>query len=257
MKNLFSVEGKVALVTGGSQGIGLMISSGLVENGATVYINSRKAAACEEAVRELSKHGTCHALPGDISTEAEIRRVLSEIEGREQKLHILVNNAGATWGAPLESYPEDAWNKVMNVNVRAVFYLCTVALPLLERSSSAEDPGRIVNIGSIEGLRVPEFDNFAYAASKAAVMHLTRILSIRLAPRHVTVNSIAPGPFPSKMMAATLAEIGDQLTAKAPLGRLGRPEDIAAATIYLSSPGSSWVTGQVLAVDGGFSNNPW
>ena len=257
MKNLFSVEGKVALVTGGSQGIGLMIARGLVENGATVYINSRKAAVCEQAVEELSKLGTCHALPGDISTEAEIRRVVDELGAREQALHILVNNAGAAWGAPLDQYPEAAWDKVMGLNVRAVFILSRVCLPLLESAASAADPGRIINIGSIDGFRVPVLENYAYSASKAAVLHLTRVLSVRLAPRHVTVNAIAPGPFPSKMMAATIAEHGEEMIARAPMGRLGEAEDIAGATIYLASRASSYVTGQVIAVDGGFSNNPW
>ena len=257
MKNLFSIEGKVALVTGGSQGIGLMIARGLVENGATVYINSRKAAACEEAVEELSRVGTCHALPGDISTEAEIKRVVSELGSREKALHILVNNAGAAWGAPLDEYPDAAWDKVLGLNVKAVFSLSRACLPLLETAATAEDPGRIINIGSIDGFRVPNFETYAYPASKAAVLHLTRVLGVRLGPRHVTVNAIAPGPFPSKMMAATLAELGEGMIARCPLGRLGEAEDIAGATIYLASRAASWVTGQVLVVDGGFSNLPW
>lgn len=257
MTDLFSVAGKVALVTGGSQGIGLMISRGLVQAGATVYINSRKAAVCEAAVQELSASGTCHALPGDVSQEAEVIRLRDELAGREEGLHILVNNAGAAWGATYEEYPDSAWDKVLGLNVKSVFNLSRALTPLLEKAASAESPGRIINVGSIDGFRVPALDNFAYSASKAAVHHLTRVLSQKLARRHITVNAIAPGPFPSKMMAATLAEHGDAMRAKNPLGRLGEPDDVAGATIYLASRAGAYVTGQIIAVDGGFSNQPW
>ncbi|GAC1327290.1 MAG: SDR family oxidoreductase [Candidatus Dormibacteria bacterium] len=251
------MTGKVALVTGGSQGIGLMISRGLVEAGATVYINSRKAAVCEQAVQELSQSGTCHALPGDVSSEAEVLRLKGELESAGQGLDILVNNAGAAWGAPYAEYPDSAWDKVLGLNVKSVFNLSRTLTPLLEQRASSESPGRIINVGSIDGFKVPALENYAYSASKAAVHHLTRVLSQKLAPRHITVNAIAPGPFPSKMMAATLAEHGDEMRAKNPLGRLGEPEDVAGVTIYLASRAGAYVTGQIIAVDGGFSNQPW
>ncbi|GAC1542006.1 MAG: SDR family oxidoreductase [Acidimicrobiales bacterium] len=257
MKDLFSVEGKVALVTGGSQGIGLMIARGLVEAGAKVYINSRKEAVCAEAVAELTPLGLCWALPGDVAQEAEVHRLVGEIEARGEGLDILVNNAGTAWGGPLESYPDTAWDKVFGLNVRAVFNLSRACIPLFERNSSPADPGRVINIGSIDGFRVPELENYAYSASKAAVHHLTRVLSQRLAPKNITINAIAPGPFPSKMMASTLAATGDAWRAKNPMGRLGEGDDIAGATIYLASRAGAYVTGQVIAVDGGFSNGPW
>lgn len=257
MNNLFSLTGKVAVVTGGSQGIGLMLARGLVQAGAKVYVASRKQSACDAAVAELSEFGQCAALPLDVSNEAEAQRLAAELLEREGQLHILVNNAGAAWGAPYESYPDSAWDKVMAVNVKAVFNLSRHCTPLIEKASKPGDPGRIINVGSIDGFRVPEIENYAYAASKAAVHHLTRVLAQRLAAKNITVNAIAPGPFPSKMMAATLQEHGDEFRARCPLGRLGEPDDMAGIAVYLSSRASAYVTGQVIAVDGGFSTAPW
>jgi NAD(P)-dependent dehydrogenase (short-subunit alcohol dehydrogenase family) len=257
VNNMFSLEGKTAVVTGGAQGIGLMISRGLVQAGAKVYVVSRKAATCDAAVEELSALGICVALPGDISNEAETKRLAAEIGEREGSLHVLVNNAGAAWGAPLDAYPDSAWDKVMATNVKGVFNLSVACMPLLEAAAEANDPGRIINVGSIDGFRVPEFDNFAYSSSKAAVHHLTRVLAQKMAAKNITVNAIAPGPFPSKMMAVSLQTYGEAFIERNPLGRLGEPDDMAGIAVFLASRASAYITGQVIAVDGGISTRPW
>ena len=246
---LFDLTGKVALVTGGTRGIGLMAARGLLQAGAKVYVTSRKAEAGEQAVRELEAFGPVVSLPADVSLEDEC--LAAQLAERESGLHILVNNAGATWGASLESYPSDAWDKVLALNLKAPFHLSRACLTQLRSVGTADDPARIINIGSIDGLRVPPLSTYAYSTSKAAVHHLTRVLARELGPQHVTVNAIAPGPFPSKMMAATLAEHGDSIAATSPLGRIGRDDDIAGAVVFLCGRGGSYVTGSVLAVDGG------
>ena len=256
MNDLFSLNGKIALVTGGAQGIGLMISRGLLQAGAKVYVNSRKKANCDAAVAELSAFGDCIALPADVSTEAAVKRLVAEFTEREGQLNVLVNNAGAVWAAPLETYPDAAWDKVLALNVKAVFFLSRAFLPLLKNGTVPGDPGRIINVGSIDGMRVPSVETYAYSASKAAVHHLTRALAQRLAPDHITVNAIAPGPFPSRMFAATLAERGEELRQNCPLGRLGEPDDMAGISVYLASRAAANVTGQVIAVDGGLSTAP-
>ncbi len=252
MSTLFDVSGKIVLVTGGSRGIGEMIARGFVEAGATVYISSRKAEACEELARELSETGPCVAIPADLSREEECLRLAAEMARREDRLDVLVNNAGATWGAPLEEYDEKAFERVFALNVKGVFHLTKALVPMLQAASGPEGPARVINIGSIDGLHVPAMETYAYSASKAAVHQLTRHLAKRLAPE-ITVNAIAPGPFPSKMMAATLAAFGEQIADAAPLKRIGRPEDMAGAAIYLASPAASYVTGVVLPVDGGIA----
>jgi NAD(P)-dependent dehydrogenase (short-subunit alcohol dehydrogenase family) len=253
VKDLFSIEGKVALVTGGSRGIGLMIARGYVANGARVYISSRSADVCHEVAAELSKQGTCIALPADLSSEAEARRLADELGAREPALHVLVNNAGANWGAPIEEYPDSAWDKVLALNVKAIFHLTRALLPRLEAGARDGDPARVINIGSIDGLQVPLLETYAYSASKAAVHHLTRVLAKQLAPRRITVNAVAPGPFESKMMAATLDKFGDMIAKSAPLERIGTPEDMAGVAIYLASRAGAYVTGAVIPVDGGIS----
>lgn len=253
MKDLFSIREKVALVTGGSRGIGLMIARGFVEAGARVYISSRKQEACDRAAAELSQHGACISLPADLSTEAEAKRLAQELAAREPALHILVNNAGANWGAPLEEYPDAAWDKVLALNVKAVFHLTRALLPLLEKGSQAGDPARVINIGSIDGLMAPVLETYAYSASKAAVHHLTRALAQRLAARRITVNAIAPGPFESKMMAETLERFRDAIVASCPLGRIGEAEDVAGTAIFLASRAGAYLTGAVIPVDGGIS----
>lgn len=253
MSDLFSIAGKTALVTGGSRGIGLMIARGYVEAGARVYISSRKADVLDEVAAELSKVGECHAIAADLSAEAECRRLAEAIAARESSLDVLVNNVGATWGAPLEQFDDAAWERALALNVKGVFHLTKFLLPLLEEAGTAEDPARVINIGSIDGLRVPLMDNYSYSASKAAVHMLTRHLAKRLAPR-VTVNAIAPGPFESKMMAATLEAFGEQIAAGTPLKRIGRPDDMAGAAIYLASRAGAYLTGAVIPVDGGIAS---
>jgi NAD(P)-dependent dehydrogenase (short-subunit alcohol dehydrogenase family) len=253
MSDLFSIAGKTALVTGGSRGIGLMIAQGYVEAGARVYISSRKADVLDEVAAELSKVGECHAIAADLSSEAECRRLAEAIAARESSLDILVNNAGATWGAPLEQFDEAAWERALALNVKGVFHLTKFLLPLLEDAGTTEEPARVINIGSIDGLRVPLMDNYSYSASKAAVHMLTRHLAKRLAPR-VTVNAIAPGPFESKMMAATLEAFGEQIAAGTPLKRIGRPDDMAGAAIFLASRAGAYLTGAVIPVDGGIAS---
>jgi NAD(P)-dependent dehydrogenase (short-subunit alcohol dehydrogenase family) len=252
MSDLFSIEGKTAVVTGGSRGIGLMIARGFVEAGAKVYISSRKVEDLEATAAELSKLGECVALPANLSTEDECRRLAREIAGREDHLDILVNNAGATWGAPIEEFDEAAWERVLSINVKGVFHLTKFLLPLLDAVGTAEEPARVINIGSIDGLHVPAMETWSYSASKAAVHHLTRHLARRLAPR-VTVNAIAPGPFESKMMAATLAAFGDQIRSQSPLKRIGRPDDMAGTAIFLASRAGAYLTGTVIPVDGGLA----
>ena len=253
MSDLFSVEGKTALVTGGSRGIGLMITRGFVEAGAHVYISSRKAEVCDEVAAELSKIGTCTSLPADLSTEAECNRLAGEVAAREGALHILVNNAGATWGAPLAEFPASGWDKVLDLNVKSVFFLTRALVPLLEQAATADDPARVINIGSIDGIHVPLLETYSYSASKAAVHQLTRHLAKQLGPRHITVNAVAPGPFESKMMAETLRNFGDSIAASSPLGRIGRPDDMAGVAIYLASRAGAYVTGAVIPVDGGIA----
>jgi NAD(P)-dependent dehydrogenase (short-subunit alcohol dehydrogenase family) len=252
MTDLFSIAGKTAVVTGGSRGIGLMIARGFVEAGAKVYISSRKADVCEQVAAELSEVGTCVALPADLSSEDECRRLAEAVAGREPKLDILVNNAGATWGAPLEEFDEAAWERVLGLNVKGVFHLTRFLVPLLEKAGTADEPARVINIGSIDGLHVPVLETYSYSASKAAVHQLTRHLAKRLAPA-ITVNAIAPGPFESKMMAATLDAFGDQIAASAPLRRIGRPDDMAGTAIFLASRAGAYLTGAVIPVDGGIA----
>ena len=252
MNSLFDVSGKVVLVTGGSRGIGEMIARGFVEAGAQVYISSRKADVCDALAAELSKSGSCTSLPADLSSEAECRRLAGELTQRESHLDVLVNNAGATWGAPMADYDETAFERVLALNVKAIFHLTRFLRPLLEAAGSADNPSRVINIGSIDGLHVPTLETYAYSASKAAVHQLTRHLAKAMAP-NVTVNAIAPGPFESKMMHATLEAFGTEIAAAAPLKRIGRPADMAGAAIFLASPAASYITGVILPVDGGIA----
>lgn len=251
INQLFSVAGKTAIVTGGSRGIGKMIAQGYVENGVKTYISARKAEACEATAEELSDKGTCIALPADLASDEGRTAFIDEIKERESKIDILVNNAGAAWGAPFEEYPDDGYDKVMDINVRAIFMLTRDLMPLLTQDATTENPSRVINIGSIDGLRVSTSDNFAYGASKAAVHFLTKNLALRLAPKGLTVNAIAPGAFESKMMAYTLEKFQDKIESENPLGRIGCPEDMAGLALYLASAASKYMTGQVIALDGG------
>jgi NAD(P)-dependent dehydrogenase (short-subunit alcohol dehydrogenase family) len=248
---LFDLAGKVAVVTGGTRGIGLMIARGLLQAGASVYISSRKPEAGDAAAAELSAHGRVVPVPANLASEQECARLAAEVGRTEEHVHVLVNNAGATWGAPLEEFPASAWDRALDLNLKAPFYLTRAFLPLLQAAGTADDPARVINIGSIDGLRVPDFPTYSYSASKAGLHQLTRVLARELGPRHITVNAVAPGPFESKMMAATLAASGDEIAAAAPLGRIGRPDDMAGVAVFLSSRAGAYVTGAVIPVDGG------
>lgn len=255
VSSLFSVQGKVAIVTGGSRGIGAMIASGLVRAGCRVYITARKADACDAKAKELSEFGECISLPADLSTVEGTDSFVGEIAEREEKLHILVNNAGATWGAPLEEYPEEAWDKLWNINVKGLFRLTVRCLPYLRAAGSTDDPARVINIGSIDGLTVAGAENYAYGPSKAAVHMLTRGLAKRLAAEAITVNAMAPGPFESKMMAFALDDPATRASIEegVPLGRIGHPDDVAGTAIYLSSHAGRYITGAIIPVDGGIT----
>ena len=256
VENLFSIEGKAALVTGGSRGIGLMIARGYLEAGATVYISSRKKEVCDEVAINLSEIGPCFSIPADISTPEGRKALVEELESREDKLSILVNNAGTTWGTEIEDYSDNAFDKVMNLNVNAIFALTRDLLPLLRNAATSDDPARIINIGSMDGIYVPtvqQTGTFAYSASKAAVHHLTRTLAVELAPRHITVNAIAPGYFESKLTAFTIDNYLDDIKRNCPLNRIGKPAEMAGIAIYLASRAGAYTNGTVIPVDGGTS----
>ncbi|MCA9509294.1 MAG: SDR family oxidoreductase [Myxococcota bacterium] len=250
MKELFSIEGKVALVTGGASGIGEMIATGFVEAGARVYVASRKADALDRVAARLSRSGSCTPIVADLASEDACRALAADLADREDALHVLVNNAGATWGAPLEEYPDAAWDKLWALNVKAVFALTRACAPLLRAATRPGDPARVINVGSVDGIQVPALETYAYSASKAAVHQLTRVLARKLAPE-ITVNAIAPGPFQSRMMRATLDAAGDAIARSVPLRRIGEPEDMAGVAIFLASRAGAWITGDVIPVDGG------
>ncbi len=255
LSSLFGLNGKVAIVTGGSRGIGYMIAAGLVANGVKVYITARKAEACDAAAVELSEHGECISIPADLSTADGLAGFVGAVTAREDQIDILVNNAGAAWGAPLGEFPEIGFDKVMDINVKAPFMLTQALLPQLRAGATAEDPARVVMIGSIDGIRVPIGDNYSYSASKAGIHMLARHLAAHLVQDHVLVNSVAPGPFPSKMMAYMLEddENREMVIETNPRKRVGTPEDIAGAVIFLASRAGAYTTGTVIPVDGGVS----
>ena len=248
---LFSVRGKVALITGGSRGIGEMIARAYVENGVRVYITARKTEACDALASELSRFGECISIPGDISRLDEIDRISAEIEKRESKLDILVNNAGASWGADFATFPESGWDKVMDLNVKSAFFMTQRLLNLLQAAGSSDGYARVINIGSIEGIRTSHLEAYSYAASKAAILHVTRMMARYLARNHIAVNAIAPGYFPSKMTDAIPGEESEGIEGNTPMRRWGRPEDMAGVALYLASRASSFVCGSTIVVDGG------
>lgn len=259
MNNLFSIEGKVAFISGGSRGIGEMIAAGFLANGAKVYISSRKAQVCDATAQRLTQEygGECISIPADLSTIDGIAAAVQAFGEKEEQLDILVNNAGASWGAPLEDFPEEGWDKVMDINVKGVFFLTQKMLPFLERAGNAEDPARVINIGSVDGIKSPAFETFSYGPSKAAVHHLTRVLAGHLTKRHILCNAIAPGPFPTWMLSTGVGGGGDtdidwSLVGKNnPRGRVGTPEDIAGLAIFLSSRAGAYTVGEVITCDGG------
>ncbi len=251
LATLFGVAGKTVVVTGGGQGIGRMIAEGFVRAGARVIVASRKLAVCEAAAAELAPFGTCIAMQADLSNTEGCLAFAAAVRARETQLHVLVNNAGATWGAGYDDYPEQAWARCMELNVHAVFELTRALTPLLVAAGTADDPARVINIGSVDGLHVPVYENYAYAASKAAVHQLTSVLAKRLAADHITVNAVAPGPFESKMMHETLATHGESLMQMIPLGRIGRADDMAGIALFLASRAGSYLTGALIPVEGG------
>jgi len=253
MRTLFDITGKIALVTGGAQGLGRMIAEGLVSAGCKVYITSRGQDIGDQAAREMSERGQCIALVADLSTPDAGTALAHEIKHSEQRLDILVNNAGRTWGAPLQSFPDKAWAGVMAVNVQGPFTLVRELLPLLKASGSAENPARVINVGSVAGAAVEPISAYSYAASKAAIHHLSKVLAAELAPDHITVNVIVPGYFPTQMTAHIRRDDTEtqKLMARVPLARLGRTDDVAGACIYLASRAGSYLTGGAIFLDGG------
>ncbi len=252
LRDLFDISGKVAVVTGGSSGIGEMIARGYVEAGVKTYIASRKADQLESVAAELNGVGSAECVPlqSDLSAEEGCKALADAVAEREPLLHILVNCAGATWGAPLAEHDAASWNRVLNLNVQGVFHTTKFLLPLLKAAGNSDDPARVINIGSIGGIRPPSLDSYSYTASKAAVHHLSAHLAAKLAPT-ITVNAVAPGAFESKMMRATLDAAGDAIAAASAMRRIGRPEDMVGITRFLASRGASYITGACIAVDGG------
>ena len=255
LTDLFSVAGRTALVTGGATGLGRVCAEALLAAGARVLIASRKGEACEEAARELSAIGPCEGFAGTVSTEAGVTALAAEVRSRTKDLHILVNNAGVSWGEPFETFSWKGWDRVMAVNVTGLFTLTRELMPLLVAAGSADRPATIVNLGSVMGTVTQTETAYSYSASKAAVHHLTRILAAEFAARHVTVNAIAPGPFPTKMTAYAIGDEAGAARAAAtvPMGRLGRPEDMAGALLFLTGRGGAYTSGAIVPVDGGLS----
>ncbi len=247
-----TLQGKVAVVTGGGRGIGRMIAEGLLRQGAKVYISSRKEADLEATVAELSETGEITFFTTDLATSEGVEALASHLAAHERGIDVLVNNAGANWGAPIEDFPSTAWDRVLSVNVKAVFALTQALLPLLRAASTEDDPSRVINIGSVDGLRAPQpgFNNFSYSASKAAVHLLTQQLATTLAPE-ILVNAVAPGLFESKMTAGILQFGSEAVAARIPLRRIGRPSDMAGIATFLAGPASTYITGVVIPVDGG------
>ncbi|MBU3749705.1 MAG: SDR family oxidoreductase [Mycobacterium sp.] len=253
LERLFGLGGKTALVTGGTRGIGMMIARGLLQAGASVVVSSRKADAVAEAVAALSESGEVRGVPADLSRREECQRLAAEVMAHSDTLDILVNNAGATWGEPLESFPAAAWDRVLDLNVKSPFWMVQELLPALRAAGTADDPARVINIGSIDGIHVSPMSTYSYSASKAAIHQLTRVLARELGPQNITVNAIAPGPFQSKMMAATLEAFGEAIAAAAPLRRIGRDDDMAGTAVFLASRAGSYLNGAVIPVDGGIA----
>ena len=252
MDSLFDVSSKTVLVTGGSRGIGRMIATGFIERGAKVYISSRKDAELRATADEIG----ASALVADLSTEAGALALAAEVAERESELHVLVNNAGATWGAGLMEYPDSAFDKVFSTNIKAPFHLTRALLPQLEKASVPGDPARVIMIGSIEGIMVPDWENYAYPASKAAIHMLTRQLASRLCPS-ITVNAIAPGLFASKMTAFVFDDdpAAAAISERIPMRRSGEPSDMAGVAVFLASKAGAYLTGAVIPVDGGLSTH--
>jgi NAD(P)-dependent dehydrogenase (short-subunit alcohol dehydrogenase family) len=255
INELFGVAGKTVLVTGGAKGIGEAITRAFVKCGAKVFICSRDLDSGKALAEELSAFGECTALACDIASDEDRKRFTEDFRSRVSKLDVLINNAGALWAAPIAEYPESGWDKVYDLNVRGTFFLIRDLLPLLETAGTAEDPARIINVGSINAMYLPAHETYAYTSSKAALHHLTRHLAAQLARRHIVANVIAPGQFPSKLLKGTIERKGlDSLVANIPLGRLTNEADMAGAALYLASKAGAYVTAAVIPVDGGYGS---
>jgi 2-deoxy-D-gluconate 3-dehydrogenase len=252
MKDLFSLRGRVALITGGSRGIGKMIAEGFIAQGAKVYISARKAAQCDEAAKELSAHGTCISIPADISTLDGARALAKEIMAREPKLDILVNNAGAAWLAKFDEFPEKGWDKVLDLNTKTPFFLTQMLAPALRAAATHEKPAKVINIASIDGIYLTPQETYSYVASKAGLIQLTRLMAARLIKDHIVVTAIAPGPFASDMNI-NARDHAEESAARTPAKRIGTPEDMAGAAIYLASRAGDFVVGSTVTVDGGIA----
>ena len=253
MKDLFSLKGRVALVTGGSRGIGKMIARGFIDYGAKVYISSRKADACEATAKELSAGGgQCIALPVDASTNEGVAALVEAYGQNESRLDILVNNAGAAWMAEFDAFPEKGWDKVVDLNMKTPFFLTQALMPALRKAATPERPAKVINISSIDGISVNPQETYSYAASKAGLIHLTRRMAMRLAQDNIVVTAIAPGAFATDMNISA-RDRGDEVARRVPSGRIGTDEDMAGAAIYLASRAGDYVVGATLIVDGGVS----
>jgi NAD(P)-dependent dehydrogenase (short-subunit alcohol dehydrogenase family) len=252
MKDMFSLAGRTALVTGGSRGIGKMIARGFLNFGAKVYISSRKAGVCDATAEELSAEGTCISLPMDVSDVDGAKRLAAAYGEREKSLDILVNNAGAAWLAPFEEFPEAGWDKVMNLNLKSPFFLTQALYPALKAAASKAKPAKVINIASIDGWSVNMQETYSYAASKSGLIHLTKRMALRLCEDNVIVTAIAPGPFASEMNTVARDQ-ADMVAARTPAGRIGRDEDMAGAAVYLASMAGDFVVGSTLIVDGGIN----
>jgi 2-deoxy-D-gluconate 3-dehydrogenase len=252
--NLFSLKGRVALVTGGSRGIGKMIARGFVESGAKTYISARKADACDATAAELTAlgHAECISLPQDISSVAGGKALAEEIYKREGKLDILVNNAGAAWGAAFEEFPEHGWDKVMDLNVKSPFFLTQALHAALKKAATPDRPAKVINICSIDGIRLNPWETYSYHASKSSLLYLTKRMAARLVQDNIIVTAIAPGPFASEMNKAA-RDHGEAVAARTPSGRIGRDEDMAGTAIFLASKAGDYVVGDSIAVDGGIA----
>jgi NAD(P)-dependent dehydrogenase (short-subunit alcohol dehydrogenase family) len=249
MNDLFSLQGRVALVTGGSRGIGRMIAAGFLRQGAKVYISARKAAACDAAAAELSSLGACVSLPIDVSTVEGARSLAAELAAREPRLDILVNNAGAAWGESFDTFPEAGWDKVVDLNMKAPFFLTQALHDLLKRGA-AQRPAKVINIASIDGITVNPWETYSYAASKAGLIHLTKRMALRLAQDGIVMSGIAPGPFASEMNKEA-RDHADAVAQRVPVGRIGGDDDMAGAAIFLASRAGDYVVGETIVVDGG------
>ena len=251
IENLFSVAGKTVVITGGSRGIGEMIARAYVDNGATVILTSRKASDVEGLAAQLGS--AAHAIPADLSQMAEIERFAAAVENLTPKVDILFNNAGASWGGEFNDFPEVGWDKVMDINVKSVFFLTQRLIKLLEAAATPDDNARVINIGSIDGIHVSGIETYSYAASKAAVLHLTRMMAKNLAGRHIAVNAIAPGYFPSKMTAGIAEEFAAESLAATPMHRRGNADEMGGVALFLGSRASAYLCGSVITVDGGYA----